>query len=53
MHSKQEILEMIEQGIENGRIAPYLAAYIAAELLGIAAHATGYDDRIRIVEPAS
>lgn len=43
-----DLLTIIEEGVENGRIAPYLAAYIAAEVLGIDARATGYDDRVRL-----
>lgn len=27
-----ELLQVIEEGVANGRIAPHLAAYIAAEL---------------------
>ena len=43
----QNLLAIIEEGIENGRIAPHLAAYIAAEVLEIEAIETGYDDRVR------
>ncbi|MFN8568131.1 MAG: hypothetical protein U0Z44_11580 [Kouleothrix sp.] len=53
MLSQQELLRIIEQGVENGRITPHLAAYIAAELLNTEAHSTGYDERIRFDEPAS
>ena len=48
--TNQELLALIEKGLEHGRIAPHLAAYIAAELLGVEAHATGFDDRIRLDE---
>jgi hypothetical protein len=46
--SSQELLTLIEEGLEHGRISPHLAAYIAAELLGVEAHVTGFDDRIRL-----
>lgn len=48
MMSSQELLALIEEGLEHGRISPHLAAYIAAELLGVEAHVTGFDDRIRL-----
>ena len=48
--TNQELLALIEIGLEHGRIAPHLAAFIAAELLGVEANATGYDDRIRLDE---
>lgn len=44
----QDLLAVLEEGLENGRIAPYLAAYIASEVLGVEAHDTGYDDRVRL-----
>jgi hypothetical protein len=50
MLSRQELLQTIEEGLDNGRIAPHLAAYIAAEILDVEAHATGYDDRVRIID---
>lgn len=43
--TQQDLLTLIEEGLENGRISPHLAAYIAAELLGVDAGTTGYDDR--------
>ena len=46
--SKQDLIEILEEGLENGRIKPYLAAYIAAEVLHTEPRATGYDDRVRI-----
>ena len=46
--TQQDLLAIIEEGLENGRISPYLAAYIAAEVIGIEANATGYDDRVRL-----
>lgn len=44
----QDLLAVIEEGLENGRIAPHLAAYIASEVLGVDARDTGYDDRVRL-----
>lgn len=46
----EDLLLTIEEGLENGRISPALAAYIAAEITGVEALATGYDDRVRIDE---
>ncbi|NJK82287.1 MAG: hypothetical protein HC876_13175 [Chloroflexaceae bacterium] len=46
----QDLLTILEEGLDNGRIAPHLVAYIAAELLGIDARETGYDDRVRLDE---
>jgi hypothetical protein len=48
--TQQDLLAIIEEGLENGRISPYLAAYIAAEVTGVDALATGYDDRVRLEE---
>lgn len=31
--SKEDMLTILEEAVENGRIKPYLAAYIAAEVL--------------------
>ncbi len=45
-----ELLNALTEGVENGRIAPYLADFIAAELLDTDAHAVGYDDRVRLDE---
>ena len=28
----QDLLTLLDEGVRNGRVAPYLAAYIAAEL---------------------
>ena len=46
----QDLLMIIEEGVENGRVTPYLAAYIASEVLGVDAYETGYDDRVRLDE---
>jgi hypothetical protein len=46
--TQQDLLAIIEEGLENGRISPQLAAYIAAELTGVEARLTGYDERVRI-----
>jgi len=48
----QDLLALIEEGLENGRISRYLAAYIAAEVLGVSPHETDYDDRIQFEEEA-
>ena len=39
-----ELLAVLEQGLENGRISPQTAAYIAAELMGVDAYETGYQE---------
>ncbi|MGQ9925397.1 MAG: hypothetical protein ACUVS4_00865 [Chloroflexaceae bacterium] len=39
-----ELLAALEEGLENGRISPQTAAYIAAELFGIDAYETGYHE---------
>lgn len=39
-----ELLAALEEGLENGRITPHMAAYIAAEVLGVEAYETGYQD---------
>jgi len=46
--TQQDLLAIIEEGVENGRIPAHLAAYIAAEVMGVEASATGYDERIRL-----
>lgn len=40
----RELLAALEEGLENGRISPQTAAYIAAEILGIEAYETGYHE---------
>ncbi len=44
--TQQDLLAIIEEGVENGRIAPHLAAYIAAEVMGVEAQATRYAEHI-------
>lgn len=39
-----ELLAALEEGLENGRVSPQTAAYIAAELLGVDAYETGYQE---------
>lgn len=39
-----ELLAALEEGLENGRISPQTAAFIAAELLGVDAYETGYQE---------
>jgi hypothetical protein len=46
----QDLLALIEEGLENGRISRHLAAYIAAEMLGVSPRETEYDDRLRFDE---
>jgi|GEM_PF-809539 len=41
---RYELLAALEEGLENGRISPQTAAYIAAELLGVEAYETGYQE---------
>lgn len=51
---RYELLAALEEGLENGRISPQTAAYIAAELLGVEAYETGYlewDAALLSVEP--
>jgi hypothetical protein len=40
----RELLAALEEGLENGRISPQTAAYIAAEILGVEAYETGYHE---------
>lgn len=51
--TNEDLLAIIEEGLENGRISPYLAAYIAAEVTGVEAIATGFDDRVRLDDDES
>lgn len=46
--TQHDLLTTLEDGLNTQRISPYLAAYIAAEVLNVDARATGYDDRIRL-----
>ena len=48
----QDLLAIIEEGVENGRISRHLAAYIAAEVLGIEAHETDYNDLVQLDDEA-
>ena len=41
---RYELLAALEEGLENGRISPQTAAYIAAEILGVDAYETGYQE---------
>ncbi|HEX6293140.1 MAG TPA: hypothetical protein VFZ66_28420 [Herpetosiphonaceae bacterium] len=43
-----DLLTTLEDGLESQRISPYLAAYIAAEVLEVEPRATGFDDRVRL-----
>jgi hypothetical protein len=45
-----DLIEVLKEGLENGRIAPHLAAYIAAEVLGIEPGDTGLEDTLRLEE---
>jgi hypothetical protein len=40
-----DLLALLEEGVQNGRITPYLAAYIAAELHNGAMNAAPDDDQ--------
>jgi hypothetical protein len=42
--TRQELLETIEEGVENGRISRHMAAYIAAEVLGVTVDETDFYD---------
>ncbi|MBC8162581.1 MAG: hypothetical protein H7Z42_15325 [Roseiflexaceae bacterium] len=46
--TQQDLIETLEEGVKNGRIAPHLAAFIAADLLGTEAQETDFDDAIQI-----
>lgn len=46
--TQHDLLTTLEDGLNTQRISPYLAAYIAAEVLKVDARSTGYDDRIRL-----
>lgn len=46
--TQHDLLNTLEDGLNTQRISPYLAAYIAAEVLHVDARSTGYDDRIRL-----
>lgn len=46
----QDLLAVIEEGLENGRISPYLADYIASELVENRSGQKQYDDRVRLDE---
>jgi hypothetical protein len=39
-----DLLATLEEGLRNGRISPQTAAYIAAEVLGVEAYETGYQE---------
>jgi hypothetical protein len=40
----RDVLDVVEEDVRNGRIAPHLAAFIAAEILEIDMTGTGYLD---------
>ncbi len=46
--TQHDLLTVIEDGLNTQRISPYLAAYIAAEVLDVDPRATGFDDRVRL-----
>ena len=48
--TQQDLIEALKEGVQNGRIAPHLAAFIAAEVLGTEAQETDFDDTIRLGE---
>jgi hypothetical protein len=45
-----DLLALIEEGLDNGRISPHLAAFIAADVLGVDAVETDYLDAVRLDE---
>jgi hypothetical protein len=48
--TQRDLLALIEEGLDNGRISPHLAAFIAADVLGVEAHETDYIDVVRMEE---
>ena len=48
--NQREILSLLDEGVAQQRIAPHVAAYIAAELLRVDPRTTGYDDKVRLEE---
>lgn len=42
--TQHDLLNLIEEGLENGRLSPSLAAFIAADLLGVEPEDTGYGE---------
>ena len=51
--SKRQILELIEQGVANGRIPPYLASYIAEYVAEAEVDAAGDDEEGLAAAPAT
>jgi len=49
--TQHDLLALIEEGVDNGRISPALAAFITAELLGVEAYETEYSDDLLIETP--
>ncbi|HWQ11617.1 MAG TPA: hypothetical protein VNL77_02390 [Roseiflexaceae bacterium] len=48
--TQHDLLALIEEGLNNGRISPHLAAFIAADVLGVEALETDYVDVVRVQE---
>ena len=48
--TQHDLLALIEEGLDNGRISPHLAAFIAAEVLGVEALETDYIEVVRLEE---
>jgi hypothetical protein len=48
-----DLLALIEEGLDNGRISPHLAAFIAADVLGVEALETDYVDVVRVDEASN
>ena len=40
-----DLLALLEEGVQNGRIAPHMAEYIAAEIQNAAANLASEDDQ--------
>jgi hypothetical protein len=51
--TNRDLIEVLKEGIENGRITPHLAAYIAAEVLGIDPQDTDLEDLLAQEELAT
>lgn len=45
--TQNDLIAVLEEGVKNGRIAPHVAAFIAAELLDTEAVETDFDELVR------
>lgn len=46
--TQQDLIETLKEGVQNGRISPHLAAFIAADVLGTEAQETEFDETVRL-----